>query len=251
MLRLYNIWHHKLFDELYEHVDVSDGLVMYAVNNKYPKLLNHLRGYKVTYEFALPLFEPRWQELGYCQTSCMMHVYKNKLHSDLDYIGFIQYDMRVARDALSVMRDQIRAHEPQLGLLFHSQLQTIRQKSWMPGLEAILAHYNGHFQSSHGLAEIQDVQMPILHTFAIPVAVFDEMMQWIIKLAEDVEATGFPYRISRAEFFEVAHGLYLGLWASNNKTKVVFSEMPVEHVWPLYHNQTDFDGYKQAGSVSI
>ena len=106
-VELYNVWHHKLFDELYTDVDDFRGIIMYGVNTKYPKEYNKERGYNILFEWTLPQYDETFQKNGYCQTSCFYHIYINGLHKNTKYIGFCQYDMKLYKNIISDIENTI------------------------------------------------------------------------------------------------------------------------------------------------
>lgn len=254
-VRLYNVWHNKLFDELYESVPSNDirNVIMYGVNENYQKHYNVDKGYNVCFEYDLPLYEPVWQQRGFCQTTCMMHVYKNGLYKDLDYIGFIQYDMAIHADCFGHIRATLEHHKDK-PVLFYSMTESMgRSAAWARGLVypyagSALEHYNMFF-GTH-LSE-KDVcthpamsKVPLLHTFVIPIVTFEKMMSWMESYMTTLEAMypKYPSNVSQAEFSERCLGLFLAI--ENAICPMHYEPLHVEHIWPLYHNKTDWYMYK-------
>jgi hypothetical protein len=99
-IKIFNIWHNKLFDKCYEQLDVNslNDIIMYDVNPKYNKIYNADKNYNIMREYELNIYDKTLQENNYCQTSCLYHIFINNLYKDLDYIGFIQYDMILDKD---------------------------------------------------------------------------------------------------------------------------------------------------------
>ena len=85
--RIYSVFHHKLFNELYTGMTdkYKNKLIMFGVNEKYEKIYDITKNYNIQYEYQLTNYRKDLQEKSYCQTSAMYHIYVNNLHSDLDY----------------------------------------------------------------------------------------------------------------------------------------------------------------------
>ena len=108
-VRLFTVFHHKFFDELYAGAD-RERIVLFDVNETYPKEYSKDQGYKVISEYKLPQYDPKLQQHGYCQTSAMVHVYLTHfLYADLDYVGFLQYDMKCYTDTVTNIQERITA----------------------------------------------------------------------------------------------------------------------------------------------
>jgi hypothetical protein len=264
-MHLYNVWHHRLYDELLSDLSEEDkqAIVCFGVNEAYPKLYNSAFNYNIMYEFDLPFYESIWQQHGYCQTSCMFHVYHNREHlkaqtpdnysSPTGYIGFMQYDMKVDKDAFTYWKEKIAA-APKTRLIFHElTIQTVHAFHRDNSLAThALAHYNHFFGTNLTPREIVAHPkcrfLPVVHTFIIPIDMFEKMMRWMtayMRLAEETAArTGkFPFTISQAEYFEIVHGLFLVLECMQEDTRME-PIAKLRHVWPLYHDQTLFNNYK-------
>lgn len=260
-LQIYNIWHSKIYDELYSKVSDVDmkDIVMFGVNEDYEKTYTPHR-YNVLFEYDLPIYNPVLQKHGYCQTTCMWHLWKNApvtyKAQPLDYIGFIQYDMEIEENMMQHIRDVVaKASAQGQEVIFHEQTEHILQSiHWCKGVaipyeESALQHYNEYFQTAYTMFDflhnprIQIV--PLVHTFVIPVPMFDKMMGWIESYIAKLE-TMYPSYVSnrsQSEFLERCHGLFLAL--ESMRTNIVMEPMKVKHIWPLYHDKTEYKNYKQ------
>lgn len=251
--RIYNVWHERIFDELLEPIPASDrrDLVMYAVNDKIPKSYasSVVPPENVVREWELPLFEPRWQEKMYCQTTCMYHVFLNGLHRDLDYVGFCQYDMRFDAATFAHIRATLR--EGGGPRVFCSDTQTV-QRGLLDFSPQGTAHMVDHYARFHGVGP--DVALisagrliPILHTFVIPRDMFERMMRWVSAYMHDLERAGLDTRRSggwfynQASFAERMHALFIGVECERAGIEMV--PLRLAHVWPLYHNQVPFESH--------
>ena len=63
---------------------------------------------------------------------------------------------------------------------------------------------------------------------------FDFIFDWVDNTFKTIEKASFSERI---------FGLFLFLESMQNK-KIEFKLMQLSHIWPLYHNKTQFDYYK-------
>jgi hypothetical protein len=253
-VRVYNIWHNKLFSQLYEELPKEEfpNLVMFGVNEKYEKLYDSSLPYNIEYEYNLPYYNPKLQQHGYCQTTCMYHIFKTGSYKDLDYIGFIQYDMKVGSNFFQEIRDLGSKGQE---VIFHEQTEHIYQSAhWAQGLMhpypgSALEHYNKHFGTNITLQEIARNEhchkVPLVHTFVIPVRMFEKMMSWICEYVDYLESIHptYPSNVSQSELLERCHGMFLALERMLNPGILMYP-MNVKHIWPLYHDMTDYKNYK-------
>lgn len=257
-IQVYVIWHNKLFSELYDELPKDDlnNLIMFGVNEKYEKILDTKKEYRVMYEYDLPMYNPTLQQHGYCQSTAMYHLYKNGTYKGVDYIGFIQYDMKVHADLFQHMREVLRiARAEGKEVIFHEQTEHISQSiQWTkclvdPYEGSVLQHYNTFFGTNYSVNDLVASRaahlVPIVHTFVISAAMFEKMMGWICSYMDHLESMhpAYPCDKSQAELLERCHGMFLALEAMQT-TKVIHCPMKVKHVWPLYHKMTDFVNYK-------
>lgn len=266
--RLYSVWHHKLFDELIQvdRPENRDALVFYGVNPRYEKVYSRDRGYNILWEHELPVYDPHWQERGYCQTTCMMHLYWNRdTHladlGDEDYIGFMQYDMSITDGAMDAIRATIQPDAVAGKIVMHElyhrlieEIGTVRGLA-LPYENSVLEDYNRHFSTdiradvllnnewAHGLP------MMLLHTFLIPKGLFLRMMDWMCTLLPRLDTHYTDVTdYYQAGFAERIHALFIALEFYQRPEAYVLCKLPVEHHWPYYHDHTQFDDYKKMSS---
>jgi hypothetical protein len=259
-MKLFNVWHHKLFRNLLP-VNPSKDLILFGVNERIPK--EHEQEHEeikslfpIVFEYELPVYDGHWQARGYCQTTAMMHVYWNsaELLRDVprdDYVGFMQYDMRLSNDWDLYIQARIEAH-PAKTVIFHELCQPLKQVMYeTPGLEKILDSYVTFFELVPGSLSLTEddmasLQIPLLHTFALPRHLFEKMMRWMTHLLPVLDSDYYAYTsYYQAGFAERIHGLFIALeiYLSHPET-FVLEKMPVVHEWPSYHNQTFWQNYK-------
>jgi GR25 family glycosyltransferase involved in LPS biosynthesis len=112
-VNIFNIWHNKLFDNCYKDLDEYSlsKITMYDVNPAYQKIYNSDKNYKILKEYELKDYNNLLQATNYCQTSCLYHVYTNKLFQTEHYIGFIQYDMELETNFINDIEEKINSTE--------------------------------------------------------------------------------------------------------------------------------------------
>lgn len=258
-IKIFNVWHHRLFKDLLSDVpaDERSAVVLYGVNQKYPKEYDDsLTAFPMVYEYHLPFYDPIWQDRNYCQTSCFMHVFHNKyLYDGADYIGFMQYDMKVAPDALQTIRDELSVSQSRgQDVVFYENTVPLRVAlSEVPCLAThALQHYNVFFGTAYTIEGIiNDARcqlLPVVHTYVMRVTTFQRMMEWMTVYLKEVEAMApnYPFSyISQAEYAERVHGLFLALETLRHDIQFRCLKGLIDHIWPHYHNQVEFDRYKK------
>lgn len=287
--KLYTIFHNKFFDELYVDAD-RKNIVLFDVNENYVKDYSTDKGYEIVKEYKLPEYDPKLQQLGYCQTSAMVHVFLNSfLYKELTYVGFIQYDMKCYADTISMIEGYINrtsknktstddeiifeiespqkltkvndfqsfsseTKEKQINIgkkeyIFHSQLLPVEHLDSVRGFwVSILAKYNAFFGTTWTrdsvLANERTRWLPILHTFCIPVPMFERMMSWftkqLIPYLNQIPSNSLG--MDRASFIERCHALFLCLELASPNVSLI--PLHIDHIWPRYHQQTAWNNYK-------
>lgn len=262
-IQIYNVWHSALYDELYNELPAEDlkHIIMYGVNEGYTKKYDPSKKYNMLFEYDLPVYNPKLQQHGYCQTTCMWHLWKNKditykhPENSADYIGFIQYDMKLESSFIKDMKETVaKAKEIGQDIIFHEQtehiLQSVQYASGLafPYENSALQHYNKHFGTSfttYDFLHNHRIQVvPLVHTFVTSVARFEKMMGWIesyLQFLEDMHPEYTSNR-SQSELLERCHGMFLALEGAT--IDVMLQPMKVKHIWPLYHDKTEYKNYK-------
>lgn len=254
---MFVVFHQKVFRELLRDLPVADraSVVLYGVNERIPKQLPDTEGdpdflgYKIVLEPTLRTYDPYWQP-AYCQTSAILTVHSEKLHAGADYVSFAQYDMKMQANTISHMRDKIARH-PRVRWVFYELSQPLGQalqighEAW----DGVLAHYNSYFGTRWGWPEILRhprvaAFCPLLHTFAIPAEMYERMIGWTRAYLHGIrESRAYPTRASQAEFSERLFAFFISLEMFSDD--VVAEKLQLEHVWPKYHDQVPFAGYKE------
>ena len=264
--QFYNVWHHKLFDKCYEKCSKYDlsKITMYGVNESYKKFYNDKKDYNILYEYDLPYYDKSIQEKNYCQTSALMHIYKNNIHKQHDYVGFIQYDMEIFENCMSNIESYIQNNSDieyvfylnpnkrnayELFLQNHNKEKVLDPKGLIwPYENSILQKYNDFFNTNYRPNDIvhhdYDYVIPLLHTFLIPQKMFDKMMKWFYHYFDWVDENMYKItEMDHACFTERMLSLFFAIEMIHNKN-IKCVELKLKHVWPLYHSQTTFKNYK-------
>jgi len=245
---IYSIWHNKLFDEMYEELDdySLSNIVMYGVNEKYEKIYNSNKNYQLLFEYDFPIYNSILQKKNYCQTSCMYHIYLNKLHLNTNYIGFVQYDMKLKHQLVYKIEKNI-TENPSKTVIYYEMLEHPDKCLTFDNLTEvylqIINSYNTYFKTNFTFIDFLEKSqlVPLLHTFVISSKMFSKMMEWFISIFDWIETT-FK-NVEKAQLSERIFGLFLCLEAIQDEN-IVYEKLETDHIWPMYHDQTVFDFYK-------
>ena len=251
-INIFNIWHNKLFDKCYAKLDEYSlkKITMFDVNQKYSKEYNKEKKYNIISEYKLEHYNSLYQDTNYCQTSCLYHVFKNKLYTKTNYIGFIQYDMELASDFIYDIEQKINSYENDT--YFYSLTSTGKLEVtylYKPYDNSILENYNNYFNTSHTYdfikAHKKSNNFICLHTFVIPTKTFIKMMTWFCSITDWLHKNYINglYPESMSEVSEGIFGLFLLLQMIENDN-IQLKELKLHHEWPNLHNDTNFINYK-------
>jgi GR25 family glycosyltransferase involved in LPS biosynthesis/glycosyltransferase involved in cell wall biosynthesis len=236
-LQIFNIWHNKLFDHCYESLDNQSlsKITMFDVNENYPKVYN--KKYNVVREYQLPHYNSLYQSTNYCQASAFYHIFKNKLYTDYDYIGFIQYDMELQHDFIYSINETIKQKDT---VYFYSLTNTINVENAILLLEL----YNNYFGRTYTVDSIKNKEIICLHTFVIPTSVYIKMMEFYCSILDQLHSMYINgrFNVSMSETTEILFGLFLLLETLNQE--IHLEQLKLTHNWPNIHDETEFINYK-------
>jgi hypothetical protein len=181
------------------------------VNDRYPQEMGDNRlPYDIFVEHDFLIFRPNLQEKGYCENSVMWHLYKNGVHRDYDYIGFIEYDHVLTADFTQTM--QKRLNDSSGEIIFSFQYFTFRQlwdqaiimnpyrREKVDGradspwncIKLVLKDYNDFYQTDHKLERLVAKDcFPICHSLLMPSAMFDRLMTFQAAVMESGKVEGY------------------------------------------------------------
>src|SRR6185437_15330668 len=117
-IRVFPVFHsaidERLIFDAFDASDVDRYFTLYGVNESRPrKLVTRLdgrtriagaEGSNALLEYQLNWYDGFIQSRGFMETSCYVHLMKNRLHEAFEYIGVAQYDMRWTPEAVAVLR---------------------------------------------------------------------------------------------------------------------------------------------------
>jgi hypothetical protein len=188
----------KLFDEHYTSDSSFDmkNFTVVKVNDEYPLELdgNRLK-YDIFNERDFKIFNPDWQRKGYHENSVLYHVFKNSLHREYDYVGFMEYDHVLTGGFTADIQRRIDAVGHDLMFAFN---RFSFQQLWEQGilmdprrhlketgnphsrwncLNVILDDYNRFHDSAFRMEDLARKNcFPICHCFMLPSGRFDKIM---------------------------------------------------------------------------
>ena len=260
-LKIFNIWHNKLFDNCYKDLDEYSlsKITMYDVNPVYEKVYTKEKKYNILKEYQLDNYNNLYQDTNYCQTSCLYHVFKNKLYHNTNYIGFIQYDMELASEFIYDIEEKINQskgnhdNDDKKDIYFYSLAVANKVEVnyvCKPYDNSILEKYNNYFNTAHTYESIKahnkSDMFICLHTFVIPTKTFIKMMTWYCSITDWLHKNYINgiYTESISEITEEIFGLFLLLQMIENDN-IQLETLRLHHQWPNLHNETNFNHYKE------
>lgn len=83
---LFVVYHKNIYD-----VGYDKNITYVAVNENIQKGISE--NYQVIKEWEFKDYDPKYQELGYNENSVIIHLGKNNIHKNYDWIGITQYDI--------------------------------------------------------------------------------------------------------------------------------------------------------------
>jgi len=215
--RINVIFHKFLVSEAYETLsaeDIATYVRFVGVNAKIPKTVPTALVPYVLHERELPLYDPFMQHNKFCESSVFFHAYRNpEKFCDRPYLGFIQYDMLLKKEALAFLEREIADASGEI-LFTQSTLparmhleQVISLDSW----NILVQFYNAIFQKNHTIESVLDKEIPLYHSFVIHRDTFRRMMFYAERVVPCLfEMVGFsteflPFMLERL------HGVFLAL----------------------------------------
>ena len=107
--KIYVVFHKYIIDNCYTK-DTSFDMKYYdfiKCNELFEAQYNKSLGYNILYENNFNIYNPKLQDLNkpYMAISAIYHIYKNELYKNLNYIGFIEYDLSLEVDPKTINRN--------------------------------------------------------------------------------------------------------------------------------------------------
>lgn len=90
-IKIYLIFHNKLSNELSKYN--KDIVTFVGVNENIEKIIPEtFSTFDIIYEYNLCNYDRFFQDCGYNESSAIIHIGINNLHTKTEFIGFCQYD---------------------------------------------------------------------------------------------------------------------------------------------------------------
>ena len=206
--RIFVIHHRKLNDAYYQ-ASMLDHFTFVNVNTADVPVDARYKTLKLT-EF--PNFTPlgKW----YTESEVMYNLYQNQdLYADVDYVGFIQYDMDASGIDEPIIRNLLRTSNKDLiffqpytfrddynqrVLMDPEQPNTLRGEG-LNCYETIFADYNAYYNEQHYPSDFSDRVIGLCSAFLMRPILFNQMMAFAASIVESKKLNPFDtnhrYRI--------------------------------------------------------
>jgi hypothetical protein len=210
----YIVFHKTLFRECY--ADLSEETFAahmrpMAVNGAIEKKVDPWFAPYVLEERKLPCYDPFLQASRFCESSVYHHMYRNwpTLVEPYDFVGCLQYDMKVDQTLFTCMNETLRSHPSPPSVLFYYHIDTAYAHlgNWIPradgsneclgfeGWKEIIDMYNASWKTSHTIEDVANAQIPLFHTFSIHKTIFGKIMTFAMKATPRIfELLGYNTR---------------------------------------------------------
>ena len=226
---LFVIFHRKVMS-LYEDID-RKNICLFKTEGydkvECKKLLQAYRnlGIRVIEENTLPFYNSILQPQKYHAPSAIYHFYKNNLHKNLEYIGFLEYDLEVSKSTIELIEASIESKKT--AVLFSCQHRfskllkqndiTVNGKNAM--LDAV-SEYNKFFKTTHSHTKLleKDPFVCSQQSFICDKNTFIKLGKFLSYL---IERTPQPKYFPRpSTIFERYIAIFLEFQPNNVKTKL-------------------------------
>lgn len=188
-IKFFVVYHKSIHEEVYDEHSLRN-IKFFGVNENIEKTPITISK-DIIQEKDLPIYDPRFQERGYSETSAAWHIYKNELYKDLDYIGFGQYDQVIKGDVFDEFNKRLSTNKNPCIFYFNKKdLATDPEFNKIP-YDYIVDHYNKFFGTSFSMNKLKENNktkdsLILFATFIIHKDLFEKLMSWIEVLVEDI-----------------------------------------------------------------
>lgn len=181
MFSIFVVYHKTVYNDFYQTIseDNKKHIFFYGVKDK-------IANTPSIYEYELPVYNPKLQAQRYNESSAFYHIYENKLHQKLSYIGFAQYDMIINNETINTIKTQISETPTIFAAFFaieeskqalHGSLNLIVEPISFFG--SILDNYNNYFLTNYTKDDVMNTPLIMCNTFVIPVSIYEKYMGWL------------------------------------------------------------------------
>ena len=241
----------RLIFQTFTQAEVDRFFTLYGVNQSRPqKRVTALDGRttiassgdpNVLLEYQLPWHDPAIQSRGFMETSCYLHLLKNRLHEPHDYVGVCQYDMRWTPQAADILRQlwvapagsQNTVYGLVCGTLMDARgqfhpLAFAQIRNW----PFLLESYNRFFGKHWDMRILIGKPFTLWQTYLMPRKQLQDMAAWLEALCLEVYpwANLPPYEIHwgvLSGYTERAESLFVA--ARLHEGAIGVQHLPLEH----------------------
>jgi hypothetical protein len=249
IIKFYVVYHKAIHEDVYDSGSL-ENIQFFGVNENIEKTPITISS-NIIQEHDLPIYESRFQERGYSETSAAWHIYKNNLHKDLDYIGFGQYDQQIKSDIFETFN---RHHG--VDKIFYFDKREIDHDNKQVPYDFLIEHYNKHFDTNITFDQLKasprtNDSLILQATFIVSVCRFNRLMSWVVKLVEDIYpwANLPPWPVHHPHLggvMERAYGLYFAIDCLLDES-VNLVKLPIRspHHWKIQKERGKSDALKR------
>jgi len=235
MFKIYIIFYRNINFDYYKNdinfnFDVYNLLKTsgYKIINDIDTLNNYKQlGFNIIEEYKFPIYNKTLQENKYFAPSAIYHSYKNNLHKNLKFIGFMEYDLQLYIENVESPTDYIKnllktydtiilSGKHKFQSLYNQKNISINNQCWA---EVIIKDYNDFFNTNYKLQNIYN-ENPIIgsqQSFICSTDIFDKLGLFLSHLIENKKD---EYKPMPATIFERYIGMFLHF--QNNKKILSF-----------------------------
>jgi hypothetical protein len=158
------VWHKSLQESRYTCDPSFDHnrYVFLKVNPRYTSQYNAHFGYRVAYEHVLPYYQDDLHERTYMMPGVIYNVYMSRLHAQMDYIGFMEYDIPLQPGTTALIQQLVNQRKRCLIPLSYRNSfrrlakQAIHRLRGRQCMFTILSDFNAYFNTAHTMEELWD-----------------------------------------------------------------------------------------------
>jgi len=153
---------------------------------------------RIVVEYELGWHDPALQARGFLETSCYVHVVRNRLHEAFDLVGVTQYDMHWPAPAAALLRSLAADAIVREGTAFGMDCGPLLDEdgNYQPlafanvvDWDYLLFSYNRYFGQNWGTDALAGKPLTLFQTYLLPQAEFVALGGWLESLCEEV----FPW----------------------------------------------------------
>lgn len=150
-------------------------------------------GFSVLEENKFPIYNPLLQKNKYHAPSAIYHFYKNKAYLDLDYVGFMEYDIKLqlanGSSVIQFIEDNLNEGPILLSARHKYRFLSTQRDITINGsncIPQIINHYNTFFRTEHTPQEVYDEDAVIgtQQSFICDRATFEKLGEFLEHLIE-------------------------------------------------------------------